>query len=167
MTAAHTFAGDVAALRPNLMRFARKLTRSEDAAEDLAQDTILRAFDKRELFEPGTDLRAWLFTLLHNLWVNGVRASVSAGVHVELTEANGPSASGAAERAVLVDQCRRVMARIPAGMRQVIEAVAVDGCSYQRAAERLCIPTGTVRSRYSRGRRLVARKMAAAVKRHA
>src|SRR5262249_31815411 len=69
---------------PRLRRYAIALTRDQDRADDLVQDTLVRALDKEHLWEPGTDLRAWLFTILHNLRVNDVRRGLREGTAVDI-----------------------------------------------------------------------------------
>src|ERR1700726_4909541 len=76
----------VAAEIPRLRRYARALTRDVTAADDLVQDCLTRAMSKSHLWHPGTDLRAWLFTILHNQYVNQVRRAVREGAAVGLSE---------------------------------------------------------------------------------
>src|SRR5437762_5002758 len=71
---------------PRLRRYARALTRNAPIADDLVQDCLVRAVAKQHLWQPGTDLRAWLFTILHNQHVNYVRKSSNKGVSVEVEE---------------------------------------------------------------------------------
>src|SRR6202045_4088914 len=71
---------------PRLRRYARALTRDAMRADDLVQDGLTRALAKQHLWQPGTDLRAWLFTILHNQYVNDVRRSVREGSHVTFEE---------------------------------------------------------------------------------
>jgi RNA polymerase sigma-70 factor (ECF subfamily) len=68
-------AADLEAVVPRLRRYARALTGNREAADDLTQDTLERAWTKRVLWQPGTDLRAWMFTVMHNVFVNGARRS--------------------------------------------------------------------------------------------
>jgi RNA polymerase sigma-70 factor (ECF subfamily) len=138
---------------PRLRRYARALTRSRDRADDLVQDTLSRALDKQHLWQPGTNLGAWLFTIMHNQNVNNVRRDVreSAAVDIEWVSATLPATTdpSASRKMVELD---RALARLPLEQRQVILLVGLEGMSYEDAAGILVIPVGTVRSRLSRGR---------------
>ena len=138
---------------PRLRRYARALTRNRDRADDLVQDTLSRAFDKEQLWQAGTNLGAWLFTIMHNQNVNNVRrdARESAAVDIEWVSATLPATTdpSASRKMVELD---RALARLPLGQRQVILLVGLDGMSYEDTAGILNIPVGTVRSRLSRGR---------------
>ena len=138
---------------PRLRRYARALTHNRDRADDLVQDTLARALIKEDLWEPGTDLRAWLFTIMHNQHVNIVRRDTrdSAVIDIErvsatLSATTDPSAS----RQMI--ELERALARLPLEQRTVILLVGLEGMSYPETAGILSIPIGTVRSRLSRGR---------------
>jgi RNA polymerase sigma-70 factor (ECF subfamily) len=138
---------------PRLRRYARALTRASDRPDDLVQDTLLRALTKLHLWQPGTDIRAWLFTIMHHQYVNTVRrvaretATVDIG-HVSSTVAATTDPSG---RRQLVE-LDRALARLPSEQREVILLVGLEGMAYETAAQILGVPIGTVRSRLSRGR---------------
>jgi RNA polymerase sigma-70 factor, ECF subfamily len=145
---------------PRLRRYARALTRDSSRADDLVQSCLVRAIAKKHLWQPGTDLRAWLFTILHNQHVNDVRRSVREGVRVPVEEV-APILivpPGAAASLQLRDLGRAVAA-LPEEQRQVILLVGLEGISYEKVAEILGIPIGTVRSRLSRGRETLRRRM--------
>jgi RNA polymerase sigma-70 factor, ECF subfamily len=138
---------------PRLRRYGRALTRNRDRADDLVQDTLSRALIKEQLWQPGSDLRAWLFTIMHNQNVNNVRryARESATLDREqvatmLPATTDPSASRK------MAELDRALAELPLEQRQVILLVGLEGMSYEEAAEILGVPVGTVRSRLSRGR---------------
>ena len=138
---------------PKLRRYARALTRNRDRADDLVQDTLGRALVKEQLWQPGTNLRAWLFTIMHNQNVNDVRRDLreSWGLNIEqisstLTAATDPTAT----RKML--ELERALAQLPLEQQQVILLVGLEAMSYEDTAEILTIPVGTVRSRLSRGR---------------
>jgi RNA polymerase sigma-70 factor (ECF subfamily) len=144
---------DIEAQIPRLQRYARGLARDAAAAEDLVQDCLARALAKLHLWQVGSDLRAWLFTILHNQYVNDVRRSVRAGTSVELGEAEPELwRGGDQERSLELRDLQRALARLPEAQRAPILLVAIDGLSYAAAGARLGIPVGTVRSRISRGR---------------
>ena len=143
---------------PRLRRYARALTSNRERADDLVQDTLARALAKEHLWQPGTDLRAWLFTIIHNQYVNTGRHGVrdAAAVDVETVSATliattDPTASRQ------LRELERALSRLPSGQRQVILLVGLEGMSYEDAAAILRIPIGTVRSRLSRGREMLRR----------
>jgi RNA polymerase sigma-70 factor (ECF subfamily) len=136
-----------------LRRYARAVTRNPDRADDLVQDTLSRALDKQHIWQPGTNLGAWLFTIMHNENVNNVRRDVraSAMVDIEQISTTLPATTDptASRKIVELD---RALARLPLEQRKVILLVGLEGMSHEEAAGILGIPVGTVRSRLSRGR---------------
>jgi RNA polymerase sigma-70 factor, ECF subfamily len=144
---------DIEAEIPRLRRYARALTRDVVTADDLVQDCLARALGKLHLWQAGTDLRAWLFTILHNQYVNHIRRSVREGAAVGLNE-NEPLLSRApqqGERLELRD-LGRAIAKLPEEQRIVILLVGLEGMRYEEVAAILDVPVGTIRSRLSRGR---------------
>jgi len=138
---------------PRLRRYARALTRNRDRADDLVQDTLSRALIKEQLWQPGTNLRAWLFAIMHHQSVNNLRRDIreSAMVDIERISTTLPATTDPAASRKLVE-LDRALAQLPLDQRQVILLVGLEGMSYQEAAGILGIPVGTVRSRLSRGR---------------
>jgi RNA polymerase sigma-70 factor (ECF subfamily) len=138
---------------PRLRRYARALTRDETSADDLVQDCLERGFGRRHLWQQGTDLRAWLFTILHNQFVNNVRRGVRQGSAVEIRETE-PAFIRAAnhEKHLELRDLRRALALLPEEQRSVILLIGLEGMSYEAVAEVIGVPVGTVRSRLSRGR---------------
>jgi RNA polymerase sigma-70 factor (ECF subfamily) len=138
---------------PKLRRYACALTRDAVRADDLVQSCLVRAIAKQHLWEPGTDLRAWLFTILHNQHVNDVRRSVREGVTVPVDEMTQTlTAVSNVHASLQLRDLDRAMARLPVEQRQVILLIGLEGMRYEEVAKILCIPIGTVRSRLSRGR---------------
>jgi RNA polymerase sigma-70 factor, ECF subfamily len=144
---------------PRLRRYARALTRDAVRADDLVQETLLRAFRKEQLWEPGTDLRAWLFTIMHNQYVNEVRRATRDAAALDVQECStllvansDPSASRQ------LQELEHALSQLPEGQRQVILLVGLEGMTYEDVAGILQIPIGTVRSRLSRGR-VILRKL--------
>jgi RNA polymerase sigma-70 factor, ECF subfamily len=138
---------------PRLRRYARALTRSADRADDLVQDTLLRAISKAHLWQTGTNIRAWLFTIMHNQHVNVVRRAVHEQRTIDIDEK--PSSLVATTDPTASTRLRdldRALTRLPDEQREVILLVGLEGMSYERTAEILDVPIGTVRSRLSRGR---------------
>jgi RNA polymerase sigma-70 factor (ECF subfamily) len=145
---------------PRLRRYARALTRNRERADDLVQDTLVRALAKVDLWQPGTNLRAWLFTLMHNQHVNTVRHSAREGLAVEvermsdtLIATSDPTASRQ------LHELDRALNQLPVDQRRAILLVGLEGLSYDEAAAVLDVPIGTVRSRLSRGRDNLRRLM--------
>jgi RNA polymerase sigma-70 factor, ECF subfamily len=138
---------------PRLRRYARVLTRNPDRADDLVQDTLSRALDKQHLWQPGTNLGAWLFTIMHNQNVNNVRRDIreSAAIEIEQVATTLPATTDPSAWRKMVE-LDRALTRLPLGQRQVILLVGLEGISYEDTAGILNIPVGTVRSRLSRGR---------------
>jgi RNA polymerase sigma-70 factor (ECF subfamily) len=138
---------------PRLRRYARALARDIAAADDLVQDCLARALGKLHLWQDGTDLRAWLFTILHNQYVNQVRRSVREGATVGLSETEPllTRAPHQGKRLELRD-LERAIRKLPEEQRSVILLVGLEGMRYEEVASILDIPIGTVRSRLSRGR---------------
>jgi RNA polymerase sigma-70 factor, ECF subfamily len=137
---------------PRLRRYARALTRNRERADDLVQDTLGRALRKEQFWQPGTNLRAWLFTIMHNHNVNNVRRDVreSGALDIETISVALPATTDpTASRQMF--ELERALAQLPLEQRQVILLVGLEGMSYEDAAGILVIPVGTVRSRLSRG----------------
>ena len=138
---------------PRLRRYARALTRNGSRCDDLVQDTLVRALAKEHLWQPGTNMRAWLFTIMHNQNVNAVRSAMREGMTVEIEEqSSNLVATTDPTSARQLHELDRALAQIPEEQRQVILLVGLEGMSYDDAAAVLQIPVGTVRSRLSRGR---------------
>ena len=138
---------------PRLRSYARALTRDVSRADDLVQSCLVRAVSKQHLWQPGTDLRAWLFTILHNQHVNDVRRSVREGANVPIEDAAPmlTTQSNAYDTLQLRD-LERALSKLAPEQRQVILLVGLEGMRYEEVASILDIPIGTVRSRLSRGR---------------
>ena len=137
-------------LIPRLRRYARALCSDRVAADDLVQDTLERAWAKLHLYRRGTDLRAWLFTVMHNVHVNKVRAARPT----ETFEDDMPELAQRATQgdALLVRDLDRSIALLPADQRSVLLLVALEDMSYEEVASSLGVPIGTVMSRLSRAR---------------
>jgi RNA polymerase sigma-70 factor, ECF subfamily len=137
---------------PRLRRYALALTRHPDQADDLVQDTLVRALAKEHLWEAGTDLRAWLFTLLHNLRVNDVRRGIREGTAVDIENVRDVVAISDPSASQTLFELDRAMGQIAEEQRQVILLIGLEGMSYEDAAAVVGVPVGTIRSRLSRGR---------------
>jgi RNA polymerase sigma-70 factor, ECF subfamily len=156
-----------------LYRTARRLTRNDQAAEDLVQDALERAYTHYDRFQPGTNMRAWLFRILSNLAISQYRRRSTAPTIESLDEGDEFSlydqlqASGDAESDVesrVLDMLgeesiRAAIEALPMEFRMVVLLADVEGFAYKEIAEILGIPRGTVMSRLFRGRRLLQRSL--------
>lgn len=145
----------------DVRRFARSLARDEADADDVVQDTFLRAHRSWHTFVPGTDCRRWLFTICRNAWL---RQRERVRDTIALEELGGDAARDLATwrepyepawRAELSWAIAHALARVPEPFRGVVALVDLEDQPYEAAAAALGIPVGTVRSRLSRGRRIM------------
>jgi RNA polymerase sigma-70 factor (ECF subfamily) len=140
---------------PSLRRTAVRLARCRADAEDLVQETCLRAYRCFHRFEPGTDLRAWLFTILYRVRIDAIRRSGRRPRTVALA-GDGPVAPPAPEtRHVGEEQVARAVQRLPEAFRSAVLLRDVHELTYAEIAARLQVPVGTVMSRIHRGRGLL------------
>jgi RNA polymerase sigma-70 factor (ECF subfamily) len=136
---------------PRLRRYARALTGDRSAADDLVQDTLERALSRFHLWRHGSDLRAWLFTIMHNIYVNQVRARVRQ--QQDALEDSAAEALHAREPDwIEIRAIDDALARLPDEQRSTLLLVGLEQFTYDEAARILGIPVGTVMSRLSRGR---------------
>lgn len=141
---------------PQLRRYARSLTRDRDRADDLLQESLTRALSKSHLYRQGTNLRAWLFTILHRQHISTVRQERRTGVTVAPEDAvRHLSTPPRQEMAQVVNAADGALSKLPEDQRQAIEMVSIDGMSYGEAADLLHVSTGTVKSRVFRGRAII------------
>ncbi len=147
---------------------ALRLTRNPADAEDLVQNTYVKAFKSARTFTPGTNLRAWLFTILHNNFLNDRRRANADPVDVDSAiverAATDVSAAGATAEDALIqrasdDEVRAALDAIPDAFREAVWLRDAEGFSYVEIAEMLKVPIGTVNSRISRGRRLLSARL--------
>ncbi|WP_404299599.1 RNA polymerase sigma factor [Alicycliphilus denitrificans] len=135
---------------PGLRRYARALTGDPWAADDLVQDTLERACRKWLLWRSGSDLRAWLFTLMHNLYLNQRRGLIALQtLDSEMLATLAGTDGVACDTAIDLDRC---LQRLPAEQRAVLLLVTLEDMAYADVARILGIPVGTVMSRLSRAR---------------
>src|SRR5215216_4981394 len=168
--ASAAFEAEALASVDSLYRAALRLTRRPADAEDLVQETYLKAFRAADRFEPGTNLRAWLFTILHNTARNRARdrardtVSVDSEIVDRAADAPPPGgrSAGAAEtpetlllRETLAPELQAAIDALPEAFRQAVWLRDVEEFSYAEIAAMLSIPVGTVMSRISRGRHLL------------
>jgi len=144
------FDRDLVGSLPELQRFARRLTRDPAQADDLVQDCVERALRNREKFEPGTNLEAWLVTIMKNLHFTRYQRERRI-TQTELAE-DTLSTAPAQMWPIMVRETGEAIERLSPNHRQLIRIVAIDGRSYEEAAEELGVSIGTIRSRLSRAR---------------
>ena len=140
---------------PNLRRYTRALVGDRDAADDLVQDTLERAVRKFHLWRPG-DLRAWHFSIMHNVFVNQLKARRIAP-DVELDESF--AAPMASVGPLDLEDMQRALNTLAPEQHEVVLLVALEDMSYADVSRALGIPMGTVMSRLSRGREKLRRVM--------
>lgn len=151
---------NIVAMLPDMRAFARHLTRNHAAAEDLVNDTIVRALRAEHRFKPGTSLRSWLFTIEKNLFLNQCRASKRRIPH-EPMAVDGKmydpflQVPAAQDDVVHFSDAMRAWPRIDAKHRQAVAYLAT-GWDYSSAAESIGVPSGTLKSRAARGRQELA-----------
>jgi RNA polymerase sigma-70 factor (ECF subfamily) len=119
------------------------------AADDLVQDTLARAWAKLHLYRQGTDLRAWLFTVMHNIYVNDMRAMHPAD---PVDEESAPEPCAPQTDPLLVRDLERALAKLSIEQRSVLLLICLEGMTYEEAARTLGVEVGTVISRLSRAR---------------
>ncbi|MFA0758260.1 MAG: hypothetical protein KEFWMYNX_000654 [Candidatus Fervidibacter sp.] len=168
------FEAAVLPLREKLRRLALRLTQSPESAEDLVQETLLRAFQRFGRFRRGTNLWAWLMRILLNLFISHYRQQQRSVPTVSLeglleemelaeeeasllTDPAAISPEDALLAQVLDEEVERALAQLPDVFREVVILCDLQGFSYAEAAQQLGVPIGTIRSRLSRGREILRR----------
>lgn len=138
---------------PRLRRYARALVRDPHYADDLVQDTLERACVKWHLWKSGSNLRAWLITIMHHIFLNQLKSNtnlskLSAGLD-EVSEMAGPTSS---EAGIVLRDLEQALSRLSIEQRQVLLLVGLEDLKYGEVAKILRIPIGTVMSRLARAR---------------
>jgi RNA polymerase sigma-70 factor (ECF subfamily) len=159
-----------------LYHVALRLTRNRAEAEDVVQEAFLRAFRSFDRFNPGTNCRAWLFTILRNVFLNRVRsqgrevleAEVGGLDQVEVTTDTqvGRNPEEQFLQTMLHGDVDRALATLPLAFREAVLLVDIEGLTYREVAEVLDCPIGTVMSRLSRGRALLRRALGRFAREH-
>jgi RNA polymerase sigma-70 factor (ECF subfamily) len=138
---------------PSLRRYARGLTGGNAAnADDLVQDTLERAYAKWHMFKVGLELRPWLFSIMHNVFVNQERLLKNSTSTIPLDETFDIEVASTQESHVHTREILTAVGRLPPDLREALVLVCVEDFSYGEAAQVLGIPVGTVMSRLSRAR---------------
>ena len=168
------FAGEVLGFLEPLYATALRLTRNRPDAEDLVQDTVVKALRFADRYSPGTNLKAWLYTILHNTWRNRRRDASRDTVDVDSTrvdeaaQLDGPLSAETPEqillRSTLDVDLQAALDALPDVFREAVWLRDVEEFTYAEIAEMLGIPAGTVMSRISRGRRQLFDRLSATAK---
>ncbi|KAA0972326.1 sigma-70 family RNA polymerase sigma factor [Aureimonas fodinaquatilis] len=146
------FRAELIAIIPNLRAFATSLTGSSDRADDLVQETLVKAWDKQKTFQPGTNIKAWLFTILRNEFYTQMRKKGREvqdvdGIHA-MKLAGHPEQMGHLD----FQDFRRALDTLPDDQREALVLIGASGFSYEEAAEICKCAVGTIKSRVSRAR---------------
>jgi len=140
---------EIAAHIPRLRRYARALAGDSHRADDLVQDTLERALTKFHLWRHGSDLRAWMFTIMHNVFINQLKARRELALDDAVED--GLQSAPQSDPLELRD-LDTALRRLPVEQREVLLLVGMEQLSYAEASQALDVPVGTVMSRLSRGR---------------
>jgi RNA polymerase sigma-70 factor, ECF subfamily len=147
-----SFKDDLVAEIPGLRAFAVSLCGSVTMADDLVQEALLRAWSNSDKFQPGTSLRAWLFTILRNIYYSQYRKRSREVQDSDGVYSRGIAVEGDQESHLDLVDFRRALAKLPAEQREVLTMVGASGLSYEEAAAICGVEIGTIKSRLSRAR---------------
>ena len=148
---ANAFALALAAEIPRLRRFARVLAKRADVADDLVQETLVRAIAAQAQFAAGTNLRAWLFTILRHARAAAIRRDSRSPI-MPFEDVREPAVSGGQEERQAMRDLALAFSRLPKAQQEALWLIVVEGLDYAEAARILEVPQGTLRSRLSRAR---------------
>ena len=137
---------------PQLRAFAISLTRDRSVADDLVQDTLMKAWAARDRFQAGTNFRAWSFVIARNLFLTERRRAKFKGAWDELSASRLLTAPASQEHSVHLSDLERAMGDLPAAQREALMLVGAAGLGYEQAAEVMKVAVGTVKSRVARAR---------------
>ena len=137
---------------PHLRAFGRSLSGSRDLADDLVQETLLKAWAARKRFQAGTNMRAWTFIILRNLFLSQMRRARFKGEWDELTASKLLAAPASQDRHVELGDMQRALMHLPQPQREALILVGAGGFAYEEAAEICGCAVGTIKSRVARGR---------------
>ena len=144
---------EVIACLPHLRAFARSLTGDRDRADDLVQDAVLRALSASEQYTQGTNFKAWIFTILRNLYFNEFRRNRALMRPLEAADLEIHATAPSQQAGLEFDDFRRAFRTLPPEQREALVLVGAGGFAYEEASAICCCAVGTVKSRVSRARR--------------
>jgi len=136
---------------PRLRRYARALTADRTSADDLVQDTLERAWGKFYMWRRGSDMRAWMFSIMHNTFINHIRKNQVTTVSMDEDALEVPTRATQNDALEMRDLASAIV-KLPCEYREVVLLIGLEEMSYEEVAQVLNIPMGTVMSRLSRGR---------------
>ena len=143
---------ELARVIPHLRAFGRSLSGNRDLADDLVQETLLKAWAARKRFQAGTNMRAWTFIILRNLFLSQMRRARFKGEWDEITASKILAAPASQERHVDLGDLQRALLHLPQPQREALILVGAGGFAYEEAAEICGCAVGTIKSRVARGR---------------
>ena len=146
------FKDQLAAVIPHLRAFGRSLSGNRDTADDLVQETLLKAWAARKRFQAGTNMRAWTFIILRNLFLSQMRRARFKGEWDELTASKILAAPASQDRHIELSDMQRALMHLPQPQREALILVGAGGFAYEEAAEICGCAVGTIKSRVARGR---------------
>lgn len=146
------FKAQLTAIVPHLRAFGRSLSGNRDTADDLVQETLLKAWAARARFQAGTNMRAWTFIILRNHYLSQVRRNRFRGEWDELTADRILAAPASQDRQVDLVDLQRALQELPQAQREALILVGAGGFAYEEAAEICGVAVGTIKSRVARGR---------------
>lgn len=146
------FKDELARVIPHLRAFGRSLSGNRDLADDLVQETLLKAWAARARFQAGTNMRAWTFIILRNLFLSQMRRARFRGDWDELTASKILAAPASQDRHIELNDMQRALLHLPQPQREALILVGAGGFSYEEAADICGCAVGTIKSRVARGR---------------
>ena len=146
------FKAQLAQVIPQLRAFGRSLSGNRDLADDLVQETLMKAWAARSRFQAGTNMRAWTFIILRNLFLSQMRRSRFTGEWDELVADRLLAAPAGQDRQIELGDVERALQHLPASQREALILVGAGGFAYEEAAEICGVAVGTIKSRVARGR---------------
>ena len=146
------FKQQLAQVIPHLRAFGRSLSGSRDLADDLVQETLMKAWAARQRFQAGTNMRAWTFIILRNLYLSQMRRARFKGEWDDLVADRILAAPASQDRHVELGDMQRALLHLPQPQREALILVGAGGFAYEEAAEICGVAVGTIKSRVARGR---------------
>ncbi len=146
------FKRELTAVIPHLRAFGRSLSGSRDLADDLVQETLMKAWAARSRFQAGTNMRAWTFIILRNHFLSQMRRSRFKGEWDELVADRLLSAAAGQDKQIELADLQRALMQLPQSQREALVLVGAGGFAYEEAAEICGVAVGTIKSRVARGR---------------
>lgn len=160
MKPAAEFKDGLMAAIPSLRAFARSLAGSMDRADDLVQETLVKAWSNSGSFQPGTNLNAWLFTILRNVFYSEMRKRRREVEDTDGAYAQRLAVPGEQHSRIDFNDFQEALAKLPADHREVLILIGASGFSYEEAADICGVAVGTIKSRLNRARGKLAQLMA-------